>query len=561
MSFANVDGIHPFEHNNLYLPMKKVCLSVNILQAYEVLREIEKDDKFFLFETFHSQAVPIDVLQKRILYHKPGQVFVHFCTDDDWQFPIFSRYICPYYHFIATNNPHRVREYAEMGIKAFFFQYGCNQEIYKKIDLPKKYDVIFIGAPHSNRAELIRYLILNGVKVTIFGPGWNRIPGFSKYWGGYLKSEDMIKVINQSKIVLNFLTTSTKEGKAIKGKLFEFGGCGAFQICDEFSELEKYYKTGEEIITFSDKNDLLKKIRFYLDKPEEGQRIALAGYTKTLKEHTMEKRFQKLFEQIQENSEICLSPPQIKLSSSSVTVIYKLNGKTISQEVISCLEKQTFRNFNLMVISDEEVNCNNFSFSVRIVSTKEFSEIQVNTDYVCFIEDGDIWQAQKLEFHIRGLDLDGKDLNLSDWEINYGKKNRQTITFRTRYFCIDITFRGVFAKLFLPSAVMITSKLFSRINDKLKFINGNLNEELTNILKNKEKFGQIDLGQQLLEISEKRFWRILKRLSFKEKMAVLGKGFQISYKIYMKDLLRHFQIQKALMLVVSVLWMRYRKIK
>ena len=42
-------------------------------------------------------------------------------------------------------------------------------------------------------------------------------------------------------------------------------------------------------------DDLIEKIRYYLAHPEERERIARAGYERTMREHTAEKRFGAIF--------------------------------------------------------------------------------------------------------------------------------------------------------------------------------------------------------------------------------------------------------------------------
>jgi len=42
----------------------------------------------------------------------------------------------------------------------------------------------------------------------------------------------------------------------------------------------------------------LLKIRYYLEHDEEREKIAMAGYQRTLGEHTYEKRFEQIFKTI-----------------------------------------------------------------------------------------------------------------------------------------------------------------------------------------------------------------------------------------------------------------------
>jgi spore maturation protein CgeB len=62
------------------------------------------------------------------------------------------------------------------------------------------------------------------------------------------------------------------------------------------------YSIGEEISIFVSTNDLIEKTRYYLKHEEERDAIAARGYARTLRDHTMEKRFRDLFEAIDKSS-------------------------------------------------------------------------------------------------------------------------------------------------------------------------------------------------------------------------------------------------------------------
>jgi len=55
------------------------------------------------------------------------------------------------------------------------------------------------------------------------------------------------------------------------------------------------YSIGEEIALFVSPEDLIEKTRHYLKHEEEREAIAKRGYERTLRDHTMEKRFADLF--------------------------------------------------------------------------------------------------------------------------------------------------------------------------------------------------------------------------------------------------------------------------
>lgn len=83
--------------------------------------------------------------------------------------------------------------------------------------------------------------------------------------------------------------------KQIKGRNFEVPGCGAFLLTEYVDHLEDYYEIGKEVECFRSLKELVEKIDYYLKHEEERERIAKAGYERTMREHTWEKRFNDIF--------------------------------------------------------------------------------------------------------------------------------------------------------------------------------------------------------------------------------------------------------------------------
>jgi spore maturation protein CgeB len=153
----------------------------------------------------------------------------------------------------------------------------------------------FVGQPHGNRRSVVRYLERNGIEVATYGNGWPN---------GRISQEEMIRIFNISKINLNLsnsswnLRTIFRNQQQIKGRNFEIPGCGGFILTNYVEGIERYFVLDKEIVCFSDRRDLLEKVRYYLAHDEERSRIAQAGYERTLRDHTYEIRFRELFTQM-----------------------------------------------------------------------------------------------------------------------------------------------------------------------------------------------------------------------------------------------------------------------
>ena len=60
-------------------------------------------------------------------------------------------------------------------------------------------------------------------------------------------------------------------------------------------EISLVYEVGKEIVTYRDEIDCAKKIEYLLNHPEEAEKIRRAGRGRALRDHTWEKRVEKVF--------------------------------------------------------------------------------------------------------------------------------------------------------------------------------------------------------------------------------------------------------------------------
>jgi len=121
--------------------------------------------------------------------------------------------------------------------------------------------------------------------VQAFGTGWGRRLGF----------EEMIMMFNRSKINLNLNNAADARFKQIKGRNFEVPACGGFLLTGAPDNLSEYYEPGMEVAVFSDPQDMVEKIRYYLNNEGERERVAKAAYERTMREHTSKHRMDAIF--------------------------------------------------------------------------------------------------------------------------------------------------------------------------------------------------------------------------------------------------------------------------
>ncbi len=338
------------KHEIIYFPYDEIMHARGRDAMNEELEQaVQKHKPDILFCVLQTEELKKDVV-KRISESGMTQT-IAWMSDDHWRFEGYSRHWAPCFNWVVTTDSQAVAKYRAMGyahvIKS---QWACNHFLYKPQAVEVggrkaeyKHEVSFIGRPHGGRDKLMKKLKAAGIGVYCRGHEWPE---------GKIGQEEMIKVFGTSKINLNPTNASVswtwaglghifmkKKGnrsvengrktpwnyfklflqgeivpqpvadiianvklflfgrrEQIKGRTFEVPGCGGFLMTGDADNLRDYYIDGREIVVFRNVGDLVKKIRYYLTHDREREAIAKAGYERTLRDHTYEKRFRDIFE-------------------------------------------------------------------------------------------------------------------------------------------------------------------------------------------------------------------------------------------------------------------------
>jgi spore maturation protein CgeB len=232
-----------------------------------------------------------------------------FFHDDTWRVE-YSRYWARQFDYFSTPDIHGEMKYRELGLpNAIYFPFGCNEQMFRKLGVEKKYDVSFVGGWHPYREWLISRIRKAGVAVEVVGYRWPK---------GEIDQEGMVRIFNESRINLNlsnsaswdarYLATSPrallnrlrskKNIEQMKARIFEVNGCGSFQLSYFVEGLAGCYDIDREIAVYADADNLVEKIKFYLAHETLRESIASAGFNRTLRDHTYAQRFQTVFQRM-----------------------------------------------------------------------------------------------------------------------------------------------------------------------------------------------------------------------------------------------------------------------
>ena len=83
---------------------------------------------------------------------------------------------------------------------------------------------------------------------------------------------------------------------AVNVRMFEVTAAGALLVTDHKKNIGELFEPDSEILTYSSPAECIEKLRWAIDHPEEAQKIATAGQLRTLKDHSVEKRADLLYE-------------------------------------------------------------------------------------------------------------------------------------------------------------------------------------------------------------------------------------------------------------------------
>jgi spore maturation protein CgeB len=122
----------------------------------------------------------------------------------------------------------------------------------------------------------------------------------SAYGGPRLLQRDLVRMFSQSRLSLGFATAgdshkSEKRLTHLRLREFEAPMSGALYLTEAQPELAEYFVPDKEVLTYSDRHELLDKARYYLAHQELAERIRRAALIRSRREHTWQHRFNQLF--------------------------------------------------------------------------------------------------------------------------------------------------------------------------------------------------------------------------------------------------------------------------
>ena len=149
-----------------------------------------------------------------------------------------------------------VNEALKLNKNVYRLQGGYDPDEYFPMDLPKRYDSVFIGnIDRRGRRDYVGNV------------------DFDVITGVY--GRDHSKIVSESKINLSF-----SEGDGISNRIYKLLASKGFVLTQPWHKMEEDWEVGKDFDIFNSPSELKEKIIYYLNNSSERNYIAECGYIK-----------------------------------------------------------------------------------------------------------------------------------------------------------------------------------------------------------------------------------------------------------------------------------------
>ncbi|HEY3473847.1 MAG TPA: glycosyltransferase [Anaerolineales bacterium] len=206
-------------------------------------------------------------------------------SDPDVYSPTTSR-IARNFDVFYSNDKGCVELYRQSGVQAYRLPIATNSDFFRPMPPKPEYrcEVLVLGAVHEDRIEPVKALVEH-FNTHLRGENWEQygIPN-----RGTLFGEEALSALNSARMAIIFSRTITGH-RGLKVGVFDFLSAGCLVLTDDIPELHEYFEVGKEVVAFQGLDDMLAKIRYYLDHPQEADAVRRAGRQRVLAHYTWDK--------------------------------------------------------------------------------------------------------------------------------------------------------------------------------------------------------------------------------------------------------------------------------
>lgn len=191
------------------------------------------------------------------------------------------------------------RSYLDLGLPVLEEPFAADVQRYQPVHAgPIEYDAAFVGGcwpfKWANMERYVRALQRGlGSRFAVYGKGWPE--GVAK---GELTEEAFGPTVGAATVNISLHEPTQVAGFAFapNERVFKLLALGACVVSDPNPMLADLFEGGAEIVLASDPTDMCAHVRALVEDPAEARRIADAGHERVLRDHTYQRRAERLLE-------------------------------------------------------------------------------------------------------------------------------------------------------------------------------------------------------------------------------------------------------------------------
>jgi len=154
--------------------------------------------------------------------------------------------------------------------------------------------VVYLGYGYPNRIAMMEALLEFDVR--LWGIGWDASPLLrARFRAEPVHGLKKTRIYGASAVSLN-LQSEHYQADGLTCRPFEVAASGGFCLTELRRDLPRYFVPGEEMIAFTDADDLKRKVAYYLAHPDERNEVAARGRARALREHTYDHRVRQVLD-------------------------------------------------------------------------------------------------------------------------------------------------------------------------------------------------------------------------------------------------------------------------
>ena len=183
------------------------------------------------------------------------------------------------YDHVFVSQRDYVDQYREAGCQRVeWLPFACDLELQGRIAVHPRYTIATVGAIHPKwGAERKRLFDLIS-------------KSFADCWFGRAFGREMTQIYSSSKIVFNKSIL-----KELNMRVFEALASGSMLITDRIQNgLPELFSEDKDLVCYTSDEELISKLKFYLNHPAERESIAKQGYESVMAGHTYDHRAQQI---------------------------------------------------------------------------------------------------------------------------------------------------------------------------------------------------------------------------------------------------------------------------